>query len=115
MSTFKVKYHAKDVWELSNEAEIVRLMQLYPAAKRLGSADMAKRREHKRQRKAPKTDDDVDLNGPKEPPTDDAYVKVTLTKVVDGLTDDRKQLKSLLGARHIDLFKTFCILHYKTA
>ena len=38
---FTVKYHAKDVWELSNEVEVIRFMQQYPEAKRLGTADMA--------------------------------------------------------------------------
>ena len=90
-------------------------MQDYPEAKRHGTADMAKRREHKRQRKMPKTDDDVDLNGPMEPSADDTYVKVMFAKVVNDMTIDRKQLKSLLGARHVDVFKAFCILHYTSA
>ena len=56
----------------------------------------------------------MDLNGPAEATTDDTFVKVTLSKVVKGLTDDRKKVKSLLAARHVTVFKNFCILHYKS-
>ena len=34
---------------------------------------------------------------------------------MSGVTDKRKQLKSLVSASHIDLFKNFCILHFVTA
>ena len=122
MSTFQVKYHAKEIWELSSEAETITFMQQYPNAKHLGTVEnsnmMSNRREQKLKKKQekPKADDAMDLN--EEPVAkaagDDTYVKLMFSKAVSGVTDNKKQIKSLMSASHIDLYKRFCILHFVT-